>query len=488
VPPWTGDPNSNGYDRYGNLLIIDGSKTRQGCLQTTLNVGVNGYNHVTNSGFTYDAAGNLMSDGVTAYVWDDEGRLSSAASTSYTYDGDGERVKKGSSVLYWYGGGATPLVETDSAGNNPVEYIFFGGARIARRDASANVTYYFSDQIGTTRTMTDSTGHLCYDADFYPFGGERTPYVNTCSQSYKFAGMERDSETQNDHTMFRYYASNTGRWLSPDPLGGDVTNPQSFNRYAYVLNNPTNLTDPSGLCPVYSIPGHCASTAGAMGSSGDGVGGWGEGWLDACGVDPFCIANGGVSPFDTPEAQVGCVEGHCFVGSYAFAQYNIGGTYSVDFKTQYAAAVAAAIESLTRKLNQAFAAAAEALHLKAGVAYYVWVRVAGLAPNITVYDPTSNWPYGCAAAPNVCQGQWGEKDPISIVHNGNPSWYNGGLFNAAHAVNLGDWGLEFHIDPFNPENGLAGAAGHILFDFIPYLANPHGPQGSVTCQVGVGCN
>jgi uncharacterized protein RhaS with RHS repeats len=40
-----------------------------------------------------------------------------------------------------------------------------------------------------------------------------------------------------------------GRWLTPDPVGGDVTNPQSLNRYAYALNNPTTLTDPLGLDP-----------------------------------------------------------------------------------------------------------------------------------------------------------------------------------------------------------------------------------------------
>jgi uncharacterized protein RhaS with RHS repeats len=38
-----------------------------------------------------------------------------------------------------------------------------------------------------------------------------------------------------------------GRWLTPDPLGGDLTNPQSLNRYAYALNNPTTLIDPLGL-------------------------------------------------------------------------------------------------------------------------------------------------------------------------------------------------------------------------------------------------
>lgn len=35
--------------------------------------------------------------------------------------------------------------------------------------------------------------------------------------------------------------------MSPDPLGGDLTNPQSLNKYAYVLNNPLTNTDPTGL-------------------------------------------------------------------------------------------------------------------------------------------------------------------------------------------------------------------------------------------------
>src|SRR5579884_1565491 len=42
-----------------------------------------------------------------------------------------------------------------------------------------------------------------------------------------------------------------GRWLAPDPVAGDISNPQSLNRYAYVLNNPTILTDPLGLCSAY---------------------------------------------------------------------------------------------------------------------------------------------------------------------------------------------------------------------------------------------
>jgi RHS repeat-associated protein len=65
-----------------------------------------------------------------------------------------------------------------------------------------------------------------------------------------FTGKERDTESGNDYFGARYYASSIGRMLSPDPSGlvfADQTNPQSFNLYAYVRNNPLSFTDPSGL-------------------------------------------------------------------------------------------------------------------------------------------------------------------------------------------------------------------------------------------------
>ncbi len=53
-------------------------------------------------------------------------RLKSAAGVNYTYDRDDRRVVKSNGRLYWYGGGSDPIAETDTAGNNPVEYVFFG--------------------------------------------------------------------------------------------------------------------------------------------------------------------------------------------------------------------------------------------------------------------------------------------------------------------------------------------------------------------------
>ena len=81
-----------------------------------------------------------------------------------------------------------------------------------------------------------------------PFGDT---YVSTGTDDdpYHFAGQDQDSESGTQHVQFRQYSSAQGRWLSPDPYDGsyDLNNPQSLNRYAYVLNNPSTLVDPQGL-------------------------------------------------------------------------------------------------------------------------------------------------------------------------------------------------------------------------------------------------
>jgi RHS repeat-associated protein len=236
-----------GYDVLGNLW---NASVTQGSAPS-LNVGINVYNQIT--GYCYDFAGNLLQQGPCPqppyqYSYDAENRLYSTAGVSYTYDGDGKRVKKSSGTLYWHGTSGDPLVETDANGNILNEYAFFRGKRIARRDSGGNVYYYFADHLGTSRVITNATGSICYDDDYYPFGGEVVPpYTNTCSQNYKFTGKERDSESNLDNFGARYNSSSMGRFMSPDPMGGHPEDPQTLNRYAYVRNNPLSLTDPTGL-------------------------------------------------------------------------------------------------------------------------------------------------------------------------------------------------------------------------------------------------
>ena len=114
-------------------------------------------------------------------------------------------------------------------------------------------------QISVTFTA-DSTNalrvHLYYSAGsgtiYYDDVLVQPTSTNGSGTTHLFTGDERDTQTNLDHTWFRKYSSAQGRWMTPDPAGlaaVDPTNPQSWNRYAYVLNDPLDFADPLGLDP-----------------------------------------------------------------------------------------------------------------------------------------------------------------------------------------------------------------------------------------------
>ncbi|HEY6807101.1 MAG TPA: DUF4214 domain-containing protein [Pyrinomonadaceae bacterium] len=133
------------------------------------------------------------------------------------------------------------------------------------------VFWVVSDQLGSPRIVVDKSGTLSSVKrhDYLPFGeeigsiqsiggnlvsvGSRqgiAGYV-TDSLRQKFTGYESDSETGLNYAQARYQSNVQGRFTSVDPLAisAIIINPQTFNRYSYVNNAPTNLTDPSGMAP-----------------------------------------------------------------------------------------------------------------------------------------------------------------------------------------------------------------------------------------------
>jgi len=121
-------------------------------------------------------------------------------------------------------------------------------------------TYYVSfDHLGSVRMLTDGSGNVVARQDYLPFGEEIPAgyagrsasllFGSSDGVEQKFTGQIRDSETGMDFFTARYYASALGRFTSPDPmnLGADLLDPQTWNAYAYVRNNPLALVDPSGM-------------------------------------------------------------------------------------------------------------------------------------------------------------------------------------------------------------------------------------------------
>jgi RHS repeat-associated protein len=126
-------------------------------------------------------------------------------------------------------------------------------------DTPSCVTCYLSpDHLGTPRLITDQSGIVVARHDYLPFG-EEIP-ANTVGRNsqwgpgndsinQKLTGKERDSESGLDYFGARYYGSGVGRFTSPDPKTfymRTLGNPQKWNKYAYVLNNPLALFDPDG--------------------------------------------------------------------------------------------------------------------------------------------------------------------------------------------------------------------------------------------------
>jgi len=267
------------YDRFGN-------RWQQNYVQGQgsgwpMSLTFNGNNQVTMTGYVYDAAGNVVMDFQNCYAYDAENRLSSVAAVlpgigscgatkvTYGYDPDGRRVIQNGTTVRWdyYDSAGTEIAETNASGTLLRAEIYAGARHLATwTNASGGATYFnHNDVLGTERVRTfgsgSNAGKQCETITSLPFGdGLATHDQNGgCGGSgadpspNHFTGLERDAESGLDHTLNRQFASTYGRWLTPDPAGVKaitLADPQTWNMYEYAHNNPTTVTDPSGLMPV----------------------------------------------------------------------------------------------------------------------------------------------------------------------------------------------------------------------------------------------
>jgi RHS repeat-associated protein len=192
---------------------------------------------------------------------------------TFLYDADGERVatldyKSGSALKeHWYlrGSGNMVLRDFDRSGGNwtwQEDYVYRGSTLSATILAGEKIHDVHVDHLGSTRFVTDETGHQVVIGStvdtprkYWPFGD--LTVTRPLAERMAFTGQERDSDGSStgaatlDYMHAREYSAAVSRFLSVDPVldrERALHHPQEWNRYTYVANNPMNETDPTGKC------------------------------------------------------------------------------------------------------------------------------------------------------------------------------------------------------------------------------------------------
>ena len=126
-----------------------------------------------------------------------------------------------------------------------------------------NGTLYYTlkDHLGSASVVTDSTGAIVGEQRYYPFGETRLTTGSMFTDKL-FTGQREMTGLGIYHYGARFYSPKLGRFLSADTMVPNPANPQDFNCYSYVRNNPIRFTDPSGNIPIdcYNDPSYCSNT------------------------------------------------------------------------------------------------------------------------------------------------------------------------------------------------------------------------------------
>jgi RHS repeat-associated protein len=283
------------YDAFGNITKTVPVGGTGNSFQPTYSTATN---HITNiAGFTptYDAAGDVINDSNHTYAWDGYLNPTTIDGVGITYDALDRMVEQNrggsfTEITYSPTGFKMQLMNGITA---KTDYVPLPGGAMLVYSASAPSGGYWirhPDWLGSSRLASNPNRTILYDGAYAPFG---EPYAQSGTTDLSYTQMNQDTSTGLYDFPAREY-STQGRWSQPDPAGfaaADPSSPQSWNRYAYVLDGPLGSVDPLGLCGggpggvTVSINGSVAGSGlftsppcpGGSGGDSGGSGGLGSG-------------------------------------------------------------------------------------------------------------------------------------------------------------------------------------------------------------------
>ncbi len=294
----SGEVYAYAYDPVGNRLqqIINGDTTsyQYDAANRLAQVAVSGQPAAVT--YQFDANGNLLQTGAMTNTWDAANRLTAA---SFVYNGLGDRV--GQTL-----GLTTTSFALDVQGLPEVIYTSEGNAYlqlpgvIMTESAEGETRYLLSDGLGSIRQVTDDTGSVVGYNEFDPYGNPSArSAVGGQPSPYGFTGEWWQSEVGLLHLRARWYAPETGSFLSRDAWEGDLSRPDTLHGYSYAANNPIIYRDASGLDYLPHIDRYTCDDpragSGYVYQYDKATGTWG---LWPCIVDPNNMQHNG--PFPIP--------------------------------------------------------------------------------------------------------------------------------------------------------------------------------------------
>ncbi len=227
--------------------------------------------------YSYDAAGNIISDGSATFTYGANGRLAQVAkggTTAYAINGLGQRVAKTGSgattgaTYFVYDEAGHLIGEYDASGNVVQETVWLEDVPVGVLKSGA-VYYVNPDHLGAPLSITDANGKAVWRWDRDPYGNgkanENPSNLGTFSYNLRLPGQYYDKETELHYNYFRDYNPKTGRYVQSDPIGLNG----GLNTYAYSYGSPVIYKDKNGKEIVGVVVG--AITGGLAGYK---AGGW----------------------------------------------------------------------------------------------------------------------------------------------------------------------------------------------------------------------
>lgn len=265
IKTYTGLTGNYTYDAVGNIsnsIEGGGSSFGYGVRRGQAVKSAFGYTYL------YDLCGNMIvrRGGATnsqSLVYDAENHLTRFAQAGtnfmlvkFGYAGNGARLWKWNNqsptnLQVWIGN------IYEEKGGKTLFHVYAGGLQVCTFETGSPLAggtdtnkvgyYYHQDNLTSSCVLSGSAGSQTEVNAYYPFGRTQTASPQASFKvSRQFTGQIKDDETGLYYYNFRYYDPELGRFVQADDRIPDIGNPQSYNRYSYVLNNPLRYNDPDG--------------------------------------------------------------------------------------------------------------------------------------------------------------------------------------------------------------------------------------------------